>query len=251
MDAQFPSGVVYAPSLPPNRQLSTTTSPYQLPQPSSTNTQTLPSLQSHTYSQGFSNDPFGQRLQASQPSFVSANTPTISHATTFPVYATSLDAPYPGHQSSYAQPARPFQPPHTYSSQPSTTQAFQTYAAPVPMQVRRPELRPMPAGGLTELPQISSYSKGSSASSLVSLQSTRDPQPTHVVGSQGRRGILPSTDGRPPAVGNGTSTSQKSAGIPPKDAEGKYPCPYCTKNYLHAKHLKRHLLRRKLEVAPS
>ncbi|KAF3942035.1 hypothetical protein ABW19_dt0201111 [Dactylella cylindrospora] len=30
---------------------------------------------------------------------------------------------------------------------------------------------------------------------------------------------------------------------PTKDANGKFPCPYCTKTYLHAKHLKRHLLR--------
>lgn len=31
--------------------------------------------------------------------------------------------------------------------------------------------------------------------------------------------------------------------IPQKDADGKYPCPHCNKTYLHAKHLKRHLLR--------
>ena len=32
--------------------------------------------------------------------------------------------------------------------------------------------------------------------------------------------------------------------IPAKDADGKFPCPHCNKTYLHAKHLKRHLLRR-------
>jgi len=31
---------------------------------------------------------------------------------------------------------------------------------------------------------------------------------------------------------------------PTKNANGKFPCMYCTKTYLHAKHLKRHLLRR-------
>ncbi|EJT69054.1 hypothetical protein GGTG_13451 [Gaeumannomyces tritici R3-111a-1] len=31
--------------------------------------------------------------------------------------------------------------------------------------------------------------------------------------------------------------------IPQKDADGKFPCPHCSKTYLHAKHLKRHLLR--------
>jgi len=68
--------------------------------------------------------------------------------------------------------------------------------------------------------------------------------PTHVVGSQGRRGILPSAPGRPPVSATSTATG-KNAMIPAKDADGKFPCPHCTKTYLHAKHLKRHLLRRK------
>ena len=67
--------------------------------------------------------------------------------------------------------------------------------------------------------------------------------PTHVVGSQGRRGILPSAPGRPAVSASGTG-SAKNAAIPAKDADGKFPCPHCTKTYLHAKHLKRHLLRR-------
>jgi len=67
--------------------------------------------------------------------------------------------------------------------------------------------------------------------------------PTHVVGSQGRRGILPSAPGRPNPPAQGTAASTKSM-IPQKDADGKYPCPHCNKTYLHAKHLKRHLLRR-------
>ena len=33
-----------------------------------------------------------------------------------------------------------------------------------------------------------------------------------------------------------------------KDSEGKFPCEHCNKNYLHAKHLKRHMLRRELNV---
>lgn len=67
--------------------------------------------------------------------------------------------------------------------------------------------------------------------------------PTHVVGSQGRRGILPSAPGRPQVTATGPG-STKNAVIPAKDADGKFPCPHCTKTYLHAKHLKRHLLRR-------
>lgn len=73
----------------------------------------------------------------------------------------------------------------------------------------------------------------------------RDPTRTHVVGSQGRRGILPSAPGRPPVMPNGVNGSPKSSAVPQKDADGKFPCPNCTKTYLHAKHLKRHMLRRK------
>lgn len=72
----------------------------------------------------------------------------------------------------------------------------------------------------------------------------RDPTRTHVVGSQGRRGILPSAPGRPPVMPNGINGSPKGNAIPVKDADGKFPCPNCTKTYLHAKHLKRHMLRR-------
>ncbi len=249
MNTQFPSGVVYAPSLPPNRQLSnpsaSNSQPYQLPQPSLSNSQTLPSLQSQNYTQGFGNDPFGQRGQSSQPPFVPAHAPTVSHAATFPVYAPAVLPSYSSQQNSYPQPTRSFQPSQAYTSQSSTTQAYHAYTPSLPLQARRPELRPMPAGGLSEQPQLSPYQKGISTSNSTSLQSNHEIQPTHVVGSQGRRGILPSAFGRPPAIGNGNLTGQKSANIPPKDAEGKFPCPYCSKNYQHAKHLKRHLLRRK------
>jgi len=63
------------------------------------------------------------------------------------------------------------------------------------------------------------------------------PEPVHVVGQQGRRGVLPTHPGRPaPAAG-------KAPTNPNKNAEGKYECPHCNKTYLHLKHLKRHLLR--------
>ncbi|KAJ9635825.1 hypothetical protein H2201_000182 [Coniosporium apollinis] len=66
---------------------------------------------------------------------------------------------------------------------------------------------------------------------------SQEQEPIHVVGQQGRRGVLPNATGRP-LPGSG-----KAALVPTKDAEGKYTCPNCTKTYLHLKHLKRHLLR--------
>ncbi|KAI0150447.1 fungal-specific transcription factor domain-containing protein [Xylariaceae sp. FL1272] len=112
--------------------------------------------------------------------------------------------------------------------------------APAPAAARPPVLRPMPAGGVIPQPSLNSPYGGASMMPHPSPYQDAE-QPTHVVGSQGRRGILPSAPGRPAApTGSGAS---KNTVIPQKDADGKFPCPHCTKTYLHAKHLKRHLLR--------
>ncbi|KAK3292303.1 fungal-specific transcription factor domain-containing protein [Chaetomium fimeti] len=100
-----------------------------------------------------------------------------------------------------------------------------------------PVLRPMPAGGVMSQPGMNPpYSQ-----SPLMPQMPEGDTPTHVVGSQGRRGILPSAPGRPAAPAAGSAQAKNQ--IPQKDADGKFPCPHCTKTYLHAKHLKRHLLR--------
>jgi hypothetical protein len=84
---------------------------------------------------------------------------------------------------------------------------------------------------------------GMAAANGMAPMPGKEPPRTQVVGSQGRRGILPSVPGRA-AVTNGVNGAAKSTTIPAKDADGKFPCPHCNKTYLHAKHLKRHLLRR-------
>ncbi|KAK5687785.1 hypothetical protein LTR17_026754 [Elasticomyces elasticus] len=65
--------------------------------------------------------------------------------------------------------------------------------------------------------------------------------PTHVLGSQGRRGVLPSAPDSPEVPAQGTTNPWSM--IPQKYTDGRYPCPRCNKTYLHAKHLKRHLFR--------
>ncbi|KAF2261514.1 hypothetical protein CC78DRAFT_470154 [Lojkania enalia] len=69
------------------------------------------------------------------------------------------------------------------------------------------------------------------------ILSNQEPEPVHVVGQQGRRGVLPTHPGRPPP------TAGKAPANPNKNSEGKFECPHCNKTYLHLKHLKRHLLR--------
>jgi hypothetical protein len=122
--------------------------------------------------------------------------------------------------------------------QASTAMSQPQAIAPAPSQNRMPQqLRPMPPNGLQHMNGMPSpYGQG------TMMMQEMEP-PTHVVGSQGRRGILPSAPGRPAPPPSGTGA--KNTMIPAKDADGKFPCPHCTKTYLHAKHLKRHLLRRK------
>lgn len=70
-----------------------------------------------------------------------------------------------------------------------------------------------------------------------------EPEPIHVVGQQGRRGVLPTHPGRPAPNPGKAPTAQT------KNADGKYECPHCNKTYLHLKHLKRHLLRRRYPLS--
>ncbi|KAF2997276.1 hypothetical protein E8E14_004880 [Neopestalotiopsis sp. 37M] len=170
-----------------------------------------------------------------------SNPPTPTNMSNYPPppqnnqrggYQQMMPNPYPQHQGYPTSGAM--------MPQSSVAQSHPQPIAPAPAS-RPPVLRPMPAGGV--MPQ-SGLSSPYGQSPLMPHQPSilqETEQPTHVVGSQGRRGILPSAPGRPAApTGPG---SAKSTVIPQKDADGKFPCPHCTKTYLHAKHLKRHLLR--------
>ncbi|KAI1470433.1 fungal-specific transcription factor domain-containing protein [Daldinia caldariorum] len=141
----------------------------------------------------------------------------------------------------YQQPQQGYPTSSSMMPQTSVAASHPQPIAPAPAAARPPVLRPMPAGGV--MPQTGLPSPYSGSPMMPHQQSLLqdNEQPTHVVGSQGRRGILPSAPGRPAApTGSGAS---KNTVIPQKDADGKFPCPHCTKTYLHAKHLKRHLLR--------
>ena len=128
--------------------------------------------------------------------------------------------------------------PNSQTPQPTRQGGYQQPLAPAPP---RPSLDHM--GSSYPHPDQRQWS-GAEGIPGMSSEVGRDPTRTHVVGSQGRRGILPSAPGRPPVTQNGLNGSPKGGQIPQKDADGKFPCPNCTKTYLHAKHLKRHMLRR-------
>lgn len=208
--------------------------------------QTLPSLHHNPAMSMYASHPHTPRTPATP------NTPNSMGSYAPP--PSQQNAPRP----TYPMMHNPYQPQQSYAT--SSAMMPQTSVssahphpqpiAPAPSPGGRvpPVLRPMPAGGV--MPQsglASPYAQSPMMGQPSLLQESE--QPTHVVGSQGRRGILPSAPGRPapPAPGSAAAKAQ----IPQKDADGKFPCPHCTKTYLHAKHLKRHMLRRKSSTSPS
>ena len=178
------------------------------------------------------NTPSSTSTMASYPPPPSQNAP--GRGATYPIMGNNTypAQPYPGASSSMLPQTT------TAASHPQPIAP-----APSPAGGRGPPvLRPMPAGGVMTQPGMNSPYGQSPLMPQTSMMPEGE-QPTHVVGSQGRRGILPSAPGRPAAPAAGSAQAKNQ--IPQKDADGKFPCPHCTKTYLHAKHLKRHLLRRK------
>ncbi|KAI2199259.1 hypothetical protein LOZ16_006561 [Ophidiomyces ophidiicola] len=143
---------------------------------------------------------------------------------------------HPQHPQQQQQHPHPHQHPHQQSPYPphpmlppaSAAQAYPQPIAPAPPRDRRPDFAPFAAAVAPDLPP--------NPAQFIPKERTQ------VVGTQGRRGILPSVPGRA-AVANGANGASKASVTPAKDADGKFPCPHCNKTYLHAKHLKRHLLR--------
>ncbi|KAL8947190.1 MAG: hypothetical protein Q9222_006498 [Ikaeria aurantiellina] len=215
---------------------------------------TLPPISSQDYSYTFPTENSTQRAQSSA---------LQNQSTSFPVYAPTANTQY--HTQTYPPASRSIPSPNNYSPQswlPQTSapQAYQPYH-PSASQQAPASLLPIPNGNTNQQTTYFPQSSTPSGNPHYETQRQHQPssqnhspqpgthqdqqqqQPTHVVGSQGRRGILPSASGRPTAVVSGTASSQKASSTPVKDAEGKFPCEHCNKNYLHAKHLKRHLLR--------
>jgi hypothetical protein len=157
---------------------------------------------------------------------ITPHTPVSSAATS----AASIPPIAPQHP-----PLRPLQPSPSYMlasssySQPSLLPTSGAHSNPLGQNPLTAGLQDVRAGGMG----MGMYPHPQT------VLSNQDSEPVHVVGQQGRRGVLPTHPGRPsPAVG-------KTITNPTKNAEGKYECPHCNKTYLHLKHLKRHLLRRK------
>lgn len=198
--------------------------------------QTLPPLQHHSSAMSmYASHPHTPRTPATP------NTPNSMGGYAPPPPQPAGRGSYP--MMHYQQPPQSYPTSSAMMPQTSVAAAHPQPIAPAPSPGGRvpPVLRPMPAGGVMPQSGLASPYAQSPMMAQPSILQEND-QPTHVVGSQGRRGILPSAPGRPAAPAPGSAAAK--AQIPQKDADGKFPCPHCTKTYLHAKHLKRHMLRR-------
>lgn len=226
--------------------------PQQLQQNASLPPQTLPPLQAQHAALSM-HSMYGQPLSAPHtPTSTQPNTPGSTGNGGFQ-QMSSQPAPRQYHlqpNSSYQQPIQPYSsnssgmmPQGSMSMSHPHPQAIAP--APGPTHNRLVPLRPMnPSTPLHAQHPMHQQMQGGMGSPYGQQGPPHEEVPTHVVGSQGRRGILPSAPGRPTVTATGPGAS-KNAQIPAKDADGKFPCPHCVKTYLHAKHLKRHLLRRK------
>ena len=245
MNQQFSNAPIYAPIYPPNHQHSAPPSRPQshgAPQQNLPTAHTLPPLANGSHSTSpFGNDTYPTRTQSLQSSLMTSPQEQVSQPGSYSVYAPTANTFYNGPSANFSQPPQNHQL-HQHSRTSSVNGLSQPVYTSPPAQGRLPELLPMPPRGNGK-PSLSL------GTHMNQLNAAAEPQPTHVVGSQGRRGILPSAAGRPAAIAGANTSGQKAAPTPPKDADGKYPCPHCTKNYLHAKHLKRHLLRREYSHA--
>jgi hypothetical protein len=141
--------------------------------------------------------------------------------------------PQPSHQTLH---------PQGYTPTTTVSQAYQPRIAPAPARSEYTAISATPFSQSDHRPPA--WSNAETVAGVLA-EAPREQPTAHVVGSQGRRGILPSAPGRAAVETNDSNGVSRSAVIPAKDADGKFPCPNCHKTYLHAKHLKRHLLRRR------
>lgn len=202
---------------------------------------TLPPIQHPGAASGYSHDLFGQSSRPPQPSYaVNASSFILPPAHGHQRYASTTPAGYPPAGPPYAHN------PSYYAQPAPSVLSYDQIGSTLPTPTRLPDLRPMPPTGLMQTSTLPAPYHAPEAFTMPDAGGDRhESAPTHVVASHPRRGMLLGAAGRPAAEATDGPVTAKSIAPPAKDADGKFACPSCNKTYLHAKHLKRHLLRRK------
>ena len=216
--------------------------PQQFQQNTSLPPQTLPQSQAM----------YGQPLSAPRtPTLTQPNTPgTTGNGGSQQMNSQSTSRQYQLQpNSSYQQPILPYSKNSLGMTPQGSMSMFHQHTQAVtppsrPTQNRCVPLRPMNQ----TTPLHAQHPMHQQMRGMGSLYGQQGPcheeVPTHAVGWQGRRGILPSAPGHPSVIATDPGPGNNAL-VPAKDADGRFPCPQCDETYLHAKHLKRHFLRRK------
>ncbi|KAK9368012.1 hypothetical protein V1509DRAFT_625091 [Lipomyces kononenkoae] len=113
------------------------------------------------------------------------------------------------------------------------------HSAPAPAVFADFQFRPQPSSSVTSEPSPSSSSSPSATGNGGGgprLVNPKRAQQASASASATRRPALTSSRSAP-------AVAQCAAAGPTKNAAGKFQCTECTRSYLHAKHLKRHMLR--------
>ncbi|KAK8092668.1 uncharacterized protein PG998_014773 [Apiospora kogelbergensis] len=180
-------------------------------------------------------------------------TPSITYPMTPPVSRV----PHPLCQGSppqaYPQMANGFDLPHqahgaTLNELPRTSM-FKFHPQPMdPAPALRSDIL-SPPSGRSNMPQGGIFSPDTQSPLIPQNRSARqeDEQPINMIKAR-RYGILPTVSQSAALL---SATTPKATVVPQNDEYGKFPCPHCTNIYIHAKHLKRHLLRRKYNPLPQ
>ncbi|KAL9636225.1 MAG: hypothetical protein Q9164_002951 [Protoblastenia rupestris] len=228
--------------------------PAALPAPSDalsqealSSSQALPPLSTSNYPSTLGNDPFlPSRAQPAQSSTLTNPIPS-NPTEAFPIYAPSSSTHFVSHN---ALTPRPFvqQAPFVSNLHGTVGPSRPAHTTTAPSNIQLPKIQPAPAINGDIKPSFLQDEKGLHYLASALPPPAQEAPLKHVVGSQGRRGILPSAAGRPPALTASSVNGGKNSPALAKDSDGKYPCPHCSKPYLHAKHLKRHMLRRKINL---
>ncbi|KAF2113431.1 fungal-specific transcription factor domain-containing protein [Lophiotrema nucula] len=183
-----------------------------------------------------------------------------------PLQGSNNNAPFPSMYGHHSNPQTPITPASSTPSNNNSIPSISSQHPPLrPIQPSPSYSLPSSSYGLSQPPLLPTTTAHSSTHHMASaplssglqdvrvgglglnshsqlyphaqIMSNQEPEPVHVVGQQGRRGVLPTHPGRP------APTAGKAPTNPNKNADGKFECPHCNKTYLHLKHLKRHLLR--------
>ncbi|KAL9097673.1 MAG: hypothetical protein Q9163_006299 [Psora crenata] len=210
-----------------------------------TSSHALPPIYTSSYASTVGIDPYyPSRVQLSPSSLLTCSLSSRQSGT----FAASVPESSTHFTAAIGLPDQPPLVPrdHTTDLAITTLPSRPEYTFTAPPNLQLPKILPVPLTNTDIKPSLEPAPEGPASLAFASPPRGQGGRRMHVVGSQGKRRILPTAAGYPPESPASNPRTGKDSPALAKNVNGKYPCPHCYKPYLHAKHLKRHMLRRKM-----